>query len=61
MEDQILALSQILVEGLDKKYINKIAKMADCFESTLGSIKQLSTVLRTKGRPAEEIDIIINH
>ena len=40
-EDQILALSQIIVEGLNTSYINKLAKSQGCRDESLGSIKQL--------------------
>lgn len=59
-EDQILALSQIIVEGLNKSYINKLAKSQGCHDESLGSIKQLGRILESVSLSPEDIKIIIN-
>lgn len=59
-EDQILALSQIIVEGLNTSYINKLAKSQGCRDESLGSIKQLGRILENVSLSSEDIKIIIN-
>lgn len=56
-EDQILALAQIIVDGLCIKSINKFAEQLKCRDSKLGSLKQLSRCLEVVGVSEEEIAI----
>lgn len=58
-EDQILTLSHILVEGLNKKPLSKLAEALGCLDETLGSIKQLRRILETTGLPSSEVDEIV--
>ncbi|NSW82201.1 MAG: hypothetical protein HPY90_02850 [Syntrophothermus sp.] len=58
-EDQILALAQILVEGLNASYINKLAEARGCRDEKLGSIKQLARILEYAALPSDEIKFII--
>lgn len=59
-EDQILILSKILIDGLNKKTINKISKEFDCYDDKLGSINLLAKVLENIKVPLDEIETIIN-
>ncbi|MBX3218998.1 MAG: hypothetical protein KF795_00685 [Labilithrix sp.] len=46
-EDQILALTQIVVEGLNRGEINRLADALGCRDKQLGSIKQLAKVMES--------------
>ena len=46
-EDQITALAQIIVEGLSRGEVNRLADELECRDKTLGSLKQLGKVLET--------------
>jgi hypothetical protein len=59
-EDQILALSQVTVEGLNTSYINTLAEAQGCRDEKLGSIKQLGRTLESASLTPEDIKIIIN-
>jgi len=59
-EDQILSLSQIIVEGLNTSYINKLAETKGCRDKGLASIKQLGKILENVPIPQEDMKIIIN-
>jgi len=59
-EDQILILSKISIDGLNKKTINKISKEFNCYDDKLGSIKFLAKILENIKVPLDEIEIIIN-
>ena len=56
-EDQILTLAQILVDGLDKSSINKLAKYHSCSDKDLGSIKQLIKCLKKLEVSSENISL----
>ncbi|MDR0912662.1 MAG: hypothetical protein LBM96_08720 [Methanobrevibacter sp.] len=58
-EDQINLLYQIVIEGLNSKTINKLAKKLECHEKCLKSIKQLKKCLKKKEIPESTIDCII--
>jgi hypothetical protein len=57
-EDQIMALNQILIEGLNSKTIKRIANHYNCLESGLRSIKQLIKCLDVIGISKLDIEII---
>lgn len=59
-EDQILSLSQIIVEGLNTSYINKLAETKGCRDKGLASIKQLGKILENISISQEDIKTIIN-
>jgi hypothetical protein len=59
-EDQIDLLYQILIEGLNSKTINKLAKKFDCRVKGLRSIKQLQRCLEKKKISESDINLIIN-
>jgi hypothetical protein len=59
-EDQILSLSQIIVEGLNTSYINKLAETKGCRDKGLASIKQLGKILESISISQEDIKTIIN-
>jgi len=44
-EDQVLALSRILVDGLDRSSIQNLARTRSCFDPMAGSITQLDRLL----------------
>jgi len=48
-EDQVLALSRILVDGLNAKFIRSLARVHSCGDELLGSIRQLDRVLVAVG------------
>lgn len=54
-EDQILALSHILVDGLCKESINKLSDHLKCRDAKLASGKQLAKCLEVAGIKEEEI------
>lgn len=56
-EDQILALAQIVCEGLDGNLINTVANRRGCHEEKLGSIKKLRWVLQNGNLP-DAVDIV---
>jgi len=58
-EDQILALSQVTVEGLNTSCINKLAEAQGCRDGKLGSIKQLGRILESASLSPDDIKIII--
>jgi hypothetical protein len=58
-EDQILELAKVLVDGLSKTELRKIAKYLNCDDSQLGSIKLLKNCLEAKGLETDGIQIII--
>ena len=51
-EDQILTLTQIVVEGLNRAGINGLADGLGCRDKQLGSIKQLARVMEALGVPS---------
>lgn len=59
-EEQILNLAKLLVDGLNKKTITKIAKALICHDPNLGSIKLLSHCLLTYGTDQAVVDDIVN-
>jgi hypothetical protein len=59
-KDQILVLAQILIDGLNKKAINTLAKYLNCSDNELGSIKLLSVCLEKAGISSDDIKIIID-
>ncbi|MGB9835005.1 MAG: hypothetical protein ACPLPW_08590 [bacterium] len=59
-KDQILALSNILVDGLNTRYINSLAEALSCRDEKLGSIKQLARILEVIGISPGEINTIID-
>ena len=58
-EDQILALSQIVVEGLNRGEINSLADALACRDKQLGSIKQLAKVMESLVVPQDTRDTIL--
>ncbi|MFZ2641635.1 MAG: hypothetical protein WA117_11605 [Verrucomicrobiia bacterium] len=54
-EDQVLALAQILVDGLNTGCINKLAEAKGCRDPKLASGKQLAGLLEAGGLPNEEV------
>jgi hypothetical protein len=54
-EDQMQCLAQLLVDGLNAKYINRLAATHDCRDEKLGSGKQLAKVLETLGEPEGQV------
>jgi hypothetical protein len=59
-EDQVLNLAKIVIDGLNKKTINKISKEFDCYDNKLGSITLLAKILEKFKVSLDEIEIIIN-
>ncbi|MDK2892989.1 hypothetical protein [Methanohalophilus sp.] len=59
-EDQILVLAKIIVEGLNKSYINELAEAKRCRDKNLGSIKQLGRILECVSLSPEDIKITID-
>lgn len=57
-EDQIMALNQILIEGLNSKTIKKIANEIKCREKGLKSVKQLIKCLDALKIPKSDIEVI---
>lgn len=53
-EDQILALAQIVIDGLNTKHINSVAEERGCRDTKLASSKQMMKVLETAGIPEDE-------
>ncbi len=58
-EDQVLALAQIVVEGLKRGDINSLADALGCRDMQLGSIKQLAKVMESLGVAQDARDTII--
>ncbi len=59
-EDQVLALAQIVVEGLRRGDINSLADSLGCRDMQLGSIKQLARVMESLGVAEDARDTIIS-
>lgn len=57
-EDQVLCLAQILVDGLNSSYINRLADSMKCRDKRLASGKQLAKVLETIGLTQEQVQEI---
>jgi hypothetical protein len=57
-EDQILALAQVLVEGLNASYINKLSERYGARDPKLAAGKQLSKLLEALGVTADEVSKI---
>ena len=53
-------MAQILIDGLNKKTINTLAKYLNCFDNKLGSIRLLSVCLKKAGTSSDDIKIIID-
>jgi hypothetical protein len=58
--DEIHTLDKLVVEGLKKAYLKKIAKSLNCYENKLNSITLLKKILETKGIDSHEINEIIS-
>jgi hypothetical protein len=58
-EDFILTASKLLVEGLSKKTIKRMAERLGCSDDKLGSIKLIQECLFALGQPPESVDTII--
>lgn len=59
LEDQILALVQIVIEGLSRGEINRLADALGCRDAQLGSLKQFGKVLDALGIPVETRDLVL--
>jgi hypothetical protein len=60
LEDQISALVQIVIEGLSRGEINRLADGLGCRDDKqLGSLKQLGKVLDALGIPVETRDLVL--
>jgi len=59
-EDQVLNLTKIIIEGLNKKTIIKISKELNCYDKNLGSIKLLSNILNNIKISSDEIELVID-
>lgn len=57
-EDQILALAQILVDGLVSRSINRLAEHLACRDKTLKSLKQMIKCLEILSIPKDDVSII---
>lgn len=57
-QDQILLLAKVIVEGLRKPTLRKIATYLQCDDSQLGSIKLLKTCLQKKQIEASRMEIV---
>ncbi len=57
-EDQILELAKVLVDGLQKGELRKIAKVLKCDNPQLGSRMLLKLCLEAKGLDAENVKVI---
>lgn len=58
--DEIHNLDKLVVEGINKSYLKKIAKSLNCYDSKLGSIQLLRAILESQGIDKEEINEIIH-
>lgn len=59
-EDQVLNLAKIVVDGLNKRNIDKISKELNCHDENLGSVKLLSNILKSIKISSDEIKMIID-
>ena len=58
-EGFVLTASKLLVEGLDKKVLKRIATHLRCFDKDLRTINLLRNCLQALGSPEETVDAII--
>ena len=58
-EDQVLNLAKIIIDGLNKKTLNKISKELNCHDSSLGSIQLLAKILENIKISKDDIAMII--
>ena len=58
--DEIHTLDKLVVEGLKKPYLKKIAMSLNCYDDKSGTIKLLKKILETKGIDNHEINEIIS-
>ena len=58
--DEIHTLDKLVVEGLKKPYLKKIAMSLNCYDDKSGTIKLLKKILETKGIDSHEINEIIS-
>lgn len=59
LEDQVGALTQIVVEGVSRSHVNALADALGCRDKQLGSLKQLARVMDTLGVASEDRDWIL--
>jgi hypothetical protein len=59
-QDEILNLAKILIEGFNNKYLKKLSKHLNCYNSEYGSIKILEECLKVKRVDVEIINNIIS-
>jgi len=58
-KDAVLNLAKLLVDGLDKGNILKVAKHLHCDDSELRSIKQLAKCLEVAGLDSNDVDAVV--
>ncbi len=58
--DEIHILDKLVVEGLKKPYLKKIAMPLNCYDDKSGTINLLKKILETKGIDSHEINEIIS-
>ncbi|MFX0197884.1 MAG: hypothetical protein ACFFCW_17315, partial [Candidatus Hodarchaeota archaeon] len=58
--DEIDTLDKLVIEGLRRPYLKRLAKSMNCNDEKLGPIKLLEQILVKKGGDQEEVNMIIS-
>lgn len=58
-EDEVMKLAKVLIEGIDRKYLKKLALSLSCYDEKLRSIKLLKACLDKVGIDAVVIEEVI--